>query len=421
MQIGIINLADIINTIIQSLMMILISNYCTEYRNKNSKLKLLFLVVALSCITTGTTYLVGNSSLGTIFIHVVLIFIGIIVFRKDSLGATVSISIVYLAIIINGFIMSNLYLLFFQYIIPEKYFMFGYIGLMYVPQVIMGAFILFKKELIYKIYLIIRSKKLSIMSLIITTVVADFIISFNFIMHDLDNPMFKNAIFMLMGLFIIGITIYYSNIENKSKEIILLNKELEEKINELKKVKHDYRAQMSYLYGLYLMGKYDRLGGALKDIINGNNCVSSEVNIINKTDSIIADFFYGIDHNGINIIINDEIDFNDINISELDYQRIISNILRNAVTAMEGKGIIEIKSYYTIEYAVIKIKNNGPKIEENIIDKIFQVGVSTKVNENKDNGFGLPIVKDIVEKNGGTVEVDSNELFTEFTIKIPKR
>ena len=178
---------------------------------------------------------------------------------------------------------------------------------------------------------------------------------------------------------------------------------------------------MSYLYGLYLMGKYDRLGGALKDIINGNNCVSSEVNIINKTDSIIADFFYGIDHNGINIIINDEIDFNDINISELDYQRIISNILRNAVTAMEGKGIIEIKSYYTIEYAVIKIKNNGPKIEENIIDKIFQVGVSTKVNENKDNGFGLPIVKDIVEKNGGTVEVDSNELFTEFTIKIPKR
>ena len=75
----------------------------------------------------------------------------------------------------------------------------------------------------------------------------------------------------------------------------------------------------------------------------------------------------------------------------------------------------------TPNFIIIKIKNNGPKIEENIIDKIFQVGGSTKENKNKDNGFGLPIVKDIIEKNGGTVEVESNELFTELTIKIPKR
>ena len=38
--------------------------------------------------------------------------------------------------------------------------------------------------------------------------------------------------------------------------------------NELKKVKHDYGAQISYLYGLHLMGQHERLGSALKDIIN---------------------------------------------------------------------------------------------------------------------------------------------------------
>ncbi len=73
------------------------------------------------------------------------------------------------------------------------------------------------------------------MTLIIMTVVADFIISFNFIMHDRDNPLFMNFLFLILGLFIIGITIYFSNIENKSKEINILNKELEEKINDLKK------------------------------------------------------------------------------------------------------------------------------------------------------------------------------------------
>ena len=39
-----------------------------------------------------------------------------------------------------------------------------------------------------------------------------------------------NFLFLILGLFIIGITIYFSNIENKSKEINILNKELEEKI-----------------------------------------------------------------------------------------------------------------------------------------------------------------------------------------------
>ncbi|MEN8077204.1 ATP-binding protein [Clostridioides difficile] len=420
MQIDIINLADIINTIIQSLMMILIPNYCTEYRNKNSKLKLLFLVVALSCITTGTTYLVGNSSLGTIFVHVVLIFIGIIIFRKDSLGATVSISIVYLAIIINVFIMSNLYLLFFQYIIPEKYFMFGYIGLMYVPQVIMGAFILFKRELIYKIYLIIRSKKLSIMSLIITTVVADFIISFNFIMHDLDNPMFKNAIFMLMGLFIIGITIYYSNIENKSKEIILLNKELEEKINELKKVKHDYGAQISYLYGMHLMGKYEKLGSSLKSIINGHDNIVSEIEIINN-DSLISMVINSVKHKGINVLVDEQASLEDITISEMEMQRVISNIFKNSVTAMDGKGLITIRTYYSMNNVIIKIQNNGPKIDDEVIKNIFNVGFTTKENINKEHGFGLAIVKEIIEKHKGSISVLSNTSITEFTIKIPKK
>lgn len=420
MGIDIISLADIINTIIQSIMLILIPNYCTKYRNENSKLKLMFFIVVLFFLTTGTTYLVGNSSLGTIFSHIVLIFMGITIFRKESLGATIAISLVYLAIIINLFIMSNLYLGFFQYKIPEQYFELGYVALLYVPQVLMGFFILLRRDLIYKIYLLIRSRNLSIMSLIITTVVADFIISLNFIMHDLDNPLFKNILFLLMGLFIIGITVYYSNIENKSKEILLLNKELEEKLNELKKVKHDYGSQISYLYGMCLMGKYDRLGDSLKSIINGHDNIASEIEIVNS-DSLISMVVNGVKHKGINILVDEQASLEDIVISEIEMQRVLSNILKNSVTAMNENGLIIIRTYYSINNLVIKIQNNGPKIEDEVIDKIFDVGFTTKENSSKDHGFGLAIVKEILEKYNGKIKVSSNESITEFVIKIPKK
>lgn len=261
----------------------------------------------------------------------------------------------------------------------------------------------------------------NIKSLTIISIVVDFIISYNGIIHGLDNPLFKEIIFILLGIFILTITIYFMHIDKKAKEINKLNKCLEKKINELQKLKYDYSSQLSYLYGLYSMGKYEQSGDSLKQIINGNNIILSEVEIINNSNSIILDIVNGIDHRGINIIINKQIDCNDINMSEIDFQRVISNILINAVTAINGIGIIEIETYSSSNFIIIKIKNNGPKIEENIIDKIFQVGGSTKENKNKDNGFGLPIVKDIIEKNGGTVEVESNELFTELTIKIPKR
>ena len=217
------------------------------------------------------------------------------------------------------------------------------------------------------------------------------------------------------------ITIYFTHIDKKAKEIVKLNNSLEEIINDLNKFNGNCKAQISYLYRLYLIEEYEKLGASLKEIINGNNIILSEVEIINNSNSIILDIVNGIDHTGINIIINEQIDCNDINMSEIDFQRVISNILRNAVTAMNSTGFIEIKTYHSLNFNIIKIKNNGPKIKEDIIDKIFQTGFSTKENKNKDNGFGLSIVKELVEKNSGFIEVESNDVFTEFIIKIPKK
>lgn len=414
----IISTADSVNSILQSIMFIYVSNYCSK--SKKNILGMIAWVAILWGVIQGTTIIVGNSSLGLIFIHLIILISGALIFKEDSLGAMIGFSIVYLAVATVMLLCSSIYLGCIAKVLPVEYLQIGMFIFMYLPQYILFILIVFNMKFINSIYKMLKSKSVSIVSLIIVTIIIDFIVSFNGLVYDIDNAIFKEMLFVLLGFFMIGITIYFSSIEKKSNQILIANNFLEKKNEELKKIKHDYGAQISYLYGLHLMGKYDRLGIALKDIINGNNSISSDVDIMNKSDSIIADIVNGIEHKGINIIINDEVDFNDISISELDYQRVISNIVRNAVTAMDGKGIIEIKTYYSIKYIILKIKNNGPKIEDSIVNKIFESGFSTKENKSKENGFGLSIVKDIVDRSSGSINLESNDMFTEFTIKIPK-
>ena len=417
----ILNIADSINAILQCFMFILVPNYCIIPQYRKKRKEIIFSIFILWIIIQITTIIMGNSSLSAIFLHMILLITVSIVFNEDSLGAIIAFNIVQLCIILNLIICSNSFFGYVNYKILSNYTEIANLIFMYLPQYIMAYFILKYKSKIYKIYIIIRSRNFSIFSLIIISILFDFIISYNGIVYDLDNPLFKETIFVLLGIFILIITIYFTNIDKKAKEIIKLNNSLEEIINDLNKFNGNCKAQISYLYRLYLVDEYEQLGASLKEIINGNNLVLSEFKTINNSNSIILDIVNGIDHRGINVIINEQIDFNDINMMEVDLQRVLSNILRNAVTAMNGTGVIEIETYCILDFNIIKVKNNGPKIKEDIIDKIFQVGFSTKENKNKDNGFGLSIVKELVEKNNGFIEVESNDIFTEFIIKIPKK
>lgn len=415
-----IKISDSINTILQCIMIICTINYCIDDKYKKNKLQQVICIAIMVITVQIATAIMGNSNLGAIVIHGILLMLGAIAFKKDSLGATIAFSIIYLLININVIICANIFHGYISPNIRNEYMEIGIVLFMYVPQYIMTYIVLLKREIIYKVYRFIRAKNLSEISLIIVTIIIDFINFFNLMISKFQDPLFKEIIFVLLAIFMIAITIYFANIEKKSKEILQLNNALEEKVNELKKVKHDYGAQISYLYGMHLMGKYDRLGKLLKDIINGHNNITSEVKIISN-DSIISMIVNSIDHRGINIIVDEQADLNEIYMSEMELQRVVSNILRNSITAMNGRGVITIKTYYGFNKFIIDIKNNGPKIEENIINKIFEAGFSTKENKDKDNGFGLAIVKELIENYNGNICVSSSEDATSFIIKLPSK
>ena len=84
---------------------------------------------------------------------------------------------------------------------------------------------------------------------------------------------------------------------------------------------------------------------------------------------------------------------------------------------MEDKRIISFYSYVEYGNYYISISNNGPMISEKHLNQIFERGFSTKKKNEKDHGYGLYIVNELVNKNSGSIEVTSDVNNTEFLLK----
>ena len=97
--------------------------------------------------------------------------------------------------------------------------------------------------------------------------------------------------------------------------------------------------------------------------------------------------------------------------------QVFMNILVNACQAIEGDGIITIKTEYKDDKLVISITDTGVGIEDT--DKIFLAGYTTK-GVGVGTGLGLAISSKIIDKHKGKIEVRSkkNEGST-FIITIP--
>jgi len=96
-----------------------------------------------------------------------------------------------------------------------------------------------------------------------------------------------------------------------------------------------------------------------------------------------------------------------------------SNIIKNAIEAIDEDGSVEINYEDKGEFHAIRIRNNGPKIEQEVLDNMFKKFYTTKQKQ-KGTGLGLSIVKRIVTDHNGQIYVTSDDEWTTFEILLPK-
>jgi signal transduction histidine kinase len=97
------------------------------------------------------------------------------------------------------------------------------------------------------------------------------------------------------------------------------------------------------------------------------------------------------------------------------------NLMVNAAQAMKGRGDLWISATLERDSIVIKFRDNGPGIPEEMVGKIFEPFFTTKA-VGEGTGLGLSIVHGIIERHGGDIRVESRVgQGTTFIVELPLR
>jgi len=104
-----------------------------------------------------------------------------------------------------------------------------------------------------------------------------------------------------------------------------------------------------------------------------------------------------------------------------ELNQVWTNVVDNAVAAMQGEGTLTLKTFERDPWIVVQIIDDGPGIPQDIQPKVFDPFFTTKP-PGAGTGLGLNISHSIVvQKHKGEIEVRSKPGDTCFEIRLPKR
>jgi signal transduction histidine kinase len=102
-----------------------------------------------------------------------------------------------------------------------------------------------------------------------------------------------------------------------------------------------------------------------------------------------------------------------------ELNQVWTNLIDNAVDAMNGKGKLYIRTEQEGDRVLVEIADTGSGVPEDIQSRIFEQFFTTK-GVGKGTGLGLDIVRRIVEgQHKGNIRVESKPGDTKFQVRIP--
>lgn len=101
-----------------------------------------------------------------------------------------------------------------------------------------------------------------------------------------------------------------------------------------------------------------------------------------------------------------------------ELNQVWTNLIHNAIYAMQGKGQLKISVSERDHYGVVTITDSGCGIPSEIQTKIFEPFFTTKPS-GEGSGLGLDISRQIIEKHEGKIEVMSQPGQTTFEVWLP--
>lgn len=104
----------------------------------------------------------------------------------------------------------------------------------------------------------------------------------------------------------------------------------------------------------------------------------------------------------------------------------ILNLVRNAVTALDGQGSLTLRSRAATNFTIgntrhrviasIEIEDDGPGIPQDLQDSVFYPLITSRPDG---TGLGLPVAQELISRHDGMIEFESRPGRTVFFVRIP--
>ncbi|CAM2790310.1 sensor histidine kinase [Hathewaya histolytica] len=231
-------------------------------------------------------------------------------------------------------------------------------------------------------------------------------------------------------LIIVGLAVIAAYTVGAILKLVKVNRETIEKINSSQEIidalraqKHDFKNHLSVVLGLLQLNETNKaiqymydINGKIDEVFSISKLNNVEFAAMLHTKVAIAE------SKGITVELDIDSALDNLYINTVDLCRIFFNLVDNASYELENsKEEEKILSIDIREFEgnlILSVGNSYPLISQKVINKIFDKGFSTKNGEGR--GYGLSIVKQLVEKNRGKIDVESYEgVGTIFTVFLP--
>jgi signal transduction histidine kinase len=126
-------------------------------------------------------------------------------------------------------------------------------------------------------------------------------------------------------------------------------------------------------------------------------------------------------HDGITVVRDYADDLPRIEAIPGELNQVWTNLIDNAVDAMEGKGTLRLSARPDGDHVVVEVADSGPGMPPDVQARVFEPFFTTK-DVGKGTGLGLDISRRIVvDRHHGEIEVASQPGQTVMTVRLPRR
>jgi signal transduction histidine kinase len=101
-----------------------------------------------------------------------------------------------------------------------------------------------------------------------------------------------------------------------------------------------------------------------------------------------------------------------------ELNQIWTNLISNAIEAMQGKGELRVRTARDLDRVLVEIGDNGPGIPPDVLPRIFDPFFTTK-GVGEGTGLGLDTVCRIIRNHHGEIRVTSHPGDTRFQVYLP--